>query len=161
MVGLCSQKDVEFRHWFTNVRIEESCQRSDKLLAVRTELILQGQLTASCSVHGQCGLSAIFISINLTEQLNSDLMAVSFRDNIQAVNTCSSISTSLLFIKSMNHTEHLKKQKFPKWYYSGGLWAHRGGQSLLFPSLWHWHCSSDRKQETWCFHIAKKWTLIL
>lgn len=88
-----------------------------------------------------------------------------FTDNVQASNTCCRVFTSSAFIKSMNHIEHLKKQKCPKWYCSGRLWAHMGGgdcqhTSLAFPITVRLRLpisSSDRKQDNRGVHNAEKW----
>lgn len=42
------------------------------------------------------------------------------QDHVQATNTCLCFSTSSVVIENMNHIELMKKQKFPKWYHSGG-----------------------------------------
>lgn len=64
------------------------------------------------------------------------------QDSVKATNTCFCLLTSSVFIKSMIHIELLKKQKFPKWYDSGGLWALRGLLSTSQPRFSH-HCVAE------------------
>lgn len=65
------------------------------------------------------------------------------QDNIQPASTCFCLSTSSAFIKSMNHTEPLKKQKFPKRYHSGGsVSSAEGSCQHHSPAVSH-HCEAD------------------
>lgn len=87
--------------------------------------------------------TVLFEVLTQTSEMNTShcpqLLFPSEKDNIQAPNTCFSVSTSSLFVKSMNHLDGLKKAEVPKMVSQWWSVSSRKGAvtmtALLFPSL--------------------------